>query len=64
MEDHYNYDSFVEEKFERWMRFDDSPRLGAPAPDFLLTPLEGERKKLSDIWKSTSFTVMEFGSFT
>ncbi len=64
MEELYNYDSFVEEKAERWMKFDESPRLGEPAPDFSLTSLEGEQKKLSDIWKSASFTVMEFGSFT
>jgi hypothetical protein len=26
----YNYDEFIPEKFEPWMRFDESPFLGQP----------------------------------
>ena len=37
----YNYDAFVPEKFEPWMRFDESPPLGETAPDFPLTALDG-----------------------
>ncbi len=60
----YNYDEFVDEKFERWMRFDESPRLGSPAPDHTLTTLDGHAVKLSDIRRKNVFTVIEFGSLT
>ena len=60
----YNYDTFVQEKFERWMTFDQSPALGQPAPDFPLTTLEGEVVQLSDIWRGATYTIIEFGSLT
>ena len=60
----YNYDEFVRAKFEPWMRFDESPPLGAPAPDFPLWTLEGEETSLSAIWSQHTYTVVEFGSFT
>ena len=60
----YNYDSFVEEKFERWLRFDESPPLGQPAPDFPLTTLDGETVHLSDVWRRAAYTIIEFGSLT
>lgn len=60
----YNYDEFVDEKFERWMRFDESPPLGEPAPDFPLTTLDGETIHLSDVWRSAAYTIVEFGSLT
>lgn len=61
----YNYDSFVPEKFGPWMRFDQSPPLGAPAPDFPLWRLaDGEQTALSAIWSAHTYTVVEFGSFT
>ncbi len=60
----YNYDSFVPAKFEPWMRFDESPPLGAVAPDFPLWTLEGEGTRLSAICAQHSYTVVEFGSFT
>ena len=60
----YNYDAFVPEKFEPWMRFDESPTLGEPAPDFSLTGLDGTTTRLSNIWTAHVFTVVEFGSFT
>ncbi|RME47190.1 MAG: hypothetical protein D6791_06465 [Chloroflexi bacterium] len=60
----YNYDEFVDEKFERWMRFDESPPLGQPAPDFPLTDLDGRTVHLSEVWHEAAYTVVEFGSLT
>lgn len=60
----YNYEAFVPEKFEPWMRFDQSPPLGQPAPDFLLTRLDGTTTCLSEIWAAHVYTIVEFGSFT
>jgi hypothetical protein len=60
----YNYDEFVPHKFERWMNFDASPRLGAPAPDFPLWQLDGSQTRLSEVWLKNLYTVVEFGSFT
>ncbi len=60
----YNYDSFVPEKFERWMNFDASPPLGRPAPDFPLWQLGGTQTSLSSVWSRHMYTVLEFGSFT
>lgn len=60
----YNYDEFVPEKFGRWMRFDESPAVGQRAPDFPLTHLDGTTARLSDIWASYTYTIVEFGSFT
>lgn len=60
----YNYDSFVPEKFEPWMNFDNSPALGRPAPDFPLWDLEEKETRLSAIWSAHLYTIVEFGSFT
>ncbi len=60
----YNYDSFVPEKFERWMNFDASPTLGRPASDFPLWQLDGTQTSLSSVWSRHAYTVVEFGSFT
>lgn len=60
----YNYDAFVPEKFEPWMRFDESPPLGQPVPDFPLTRLDGTTTHLSEIWSAHLYTIVEFGSFT
>ena len=60
----YNYDSFIEEQFEPWMNFADSPVLGEPAPDFTLTTLDGEEVQLSDFWRKHLYTIIEFGSLT
>jgi hypothetical protein len=60
----YNYDVFIDEKFERWMRFDESPTLGEPAPDFRLTTLDDQMVHLSEIWKQSAYTIVEFGSLT
>lgn len=60
----YNYDEFVPAKFEPWLRFEASPPLGAPGPDFPLTHLDGTPTRLSEIWSSHLYTVVEFGSFT
>lgn len=61
----YNYDEFVPEKFQPWMRFDESPVLGEPAPDFPLVRLDDESTvQLSDIWSNHVYTIVEFGSFT
>ena len=61
----YNYDEFVPEKFEPWMNFAASPRLGQTAPDFPLWRLtDGGETRLSTIWSAFQYTVVEFGSFT
>ena len=60
----YNYDAFVPEKFNPWMRFDESPALWEPAPDFPLWHLDGSQTWLSEVWSNHAFTVVEFGSFT
>jgi hypothetical protein len=60
----YNYDAFVPHKFEPWMNFDASPRLGAPAPDFPLWRLDGSQTSLKEVWSLHNYTVVEFGSFT
>ena len=60
----YNYDSFVPEKFNPWMKFEDSPAVGEQAPDFPLWDLEKNETALSQIWSQNLFTVVEFGSFT
>lgn len=60
----YNYDSFVPEKFEPWMRFHESPPLGQVGPDFPLWGLDGAETRLSAVWSAHAYTVVEFGSFT
>lgn len=60
----YNYDSFTSDNFMPWMRFDKSPVLGEPAPDFPLSTLEEKETSLSEVWGANVFTVVEFGSFT
>ena len=60
----YNYDVFVDEKFERWMRFDESPPLGRPAPDLPLTGLDGDVVHLKALWRKAAYTILEFGSIT
>ena len=62
--DNYNYDEFVPEKFERWMRFDQSPSLGSKVNDFNLWYLEENKTSLVEIFDQSQFTVVEFGSFT
>lgn len=64
LEQRYNYDEFVPANFEPWMRFDESPELGAPAPDFPLWHLDGSETRLSAVWSENDYTVVEFGSFT
>ncbi|RMH17374.1 MAG: hypothetical protein D6696_15880 [Acidobacteria bacterium] len=61
----YNYDEFVPEKFEPWMRFEESPPLGRRAPSFPLWRLDGgERVELRQLWRAYRYLVLEFGSFT
>ena len=60
----YNYDSFVAEKIERWLNFSASPALGLPAPDFELQTLDAETTRLSIVWRSAAYTIIEFGSLT
>ena len=61
----YNYAAFTAENYEPWMRFSESPALGELAPDFPLWKLEDRNEvKLSEIWSSNVYTIVEFGSFT
>lgn len=60
----YNYDSFIPEKFGPWMRFDKSPPVGKPGPDFPLWHLDQTETSLKAVWRENLYTVVEFGSFT
>ena len=60
----YNYAEFTKETALPWLRFDESPPVGAPAPDFPLWDLDGGETRLSEIWLAHAYTVVEFGSFT
>lgn len=60
----YNYDEFIPAKFEPWMNFDSSPKLGEPAPDFSLWDLEQKETSLREIISKNRYTIVEFGSFT
>lgn len=61
----YNYDSFIPENFEPWIRFDVSPPLGSPGPDFPLRNLEDRQEiSLHQFLNKHLFTIVEFGSFT
>lgn len=61
----YNYDKFIPENFEPLMRFDHSPVLGTPAPDFPLWNLDNrEQVSLKQLWSNHLYLVVEFGSFT
>ncbi len=60
----YNYDEFTAQKVFPWLRFEASPALGRPAPDFPLWRLDGRQTTLSEIWSGHTYTVVEFGSFT
>lgn len=60
----YNYDAFIPANFEPWMRFNESPPLGEPAPDFPLWHLDERETTLSAIWSQHAYTIVEFGSFT
>jgi hypothetical protein len=60
----YNYDTFVGEKVEPWLNFEESPPLGQPAPDFPVTTLDGQVVQLSEVWRKAAYTIVEFGSLT
>lgn len=60
----YNYDSFVLEKYERWLNFDSSIPLGKTTPDFTLWDLNEEETTLLTEVNRNSLTFIEFGSFT
>jgi hypothetical protein len=60
----YNYDAFTREKVLRWLRFDESPPLGEPAPDFPLWRLDGRETRLKEVLGQHRYTIVEFGSFT
>ncbi len=60
----YNYDEFTREKVFPWLNFKNSPEVGEKAPDFALWHLDGRETSLNEIWSSSLYTVVEFGSFT
>ena len=60
----YNYDSFVPEKFERWLKFESSLPLGKIIPDFALWDLNEEKTTLLTEVNRNPLTFIEFGSFT
>lgn len=60
----YNYDHFVPENFEPWMRFAESPAVGEPVADFPLWRLDESKTTLHTVLRKHRFTVVEFGSFT
>lgn len=64
----YNYERFdlyVEsgEDVREFGAFPNTLHAGERAPDGVLTILDGERVRLSDLWANTG-VVLEFGSFT
>jgi hypothetical protein len=60
----YNYDSFVPEKYERWLNFEASLPLGKTVPDFMLWDLNEEQTTLLTEVNQHPLTFIEFGSFT
>jgi hypothetical protein len=61
----YNYDAFIPENFMPQMRFDKSPALGKPGPDFPLWKIEDRSEtSLHAVCASNALTVVEFGSLT
>lgn len=62
--DNYNYAVFSAETALPLLRFDKSPPIGEPAPNFPLWELDGNQTSLKEIWASNIYTVVEFGSFT
>ena len=60
----YNYDSFEPDNFMPWMRFEASPALGDPAPDFPLWDLDEQEVNLCSLWSEHLYTIFEFGSYT
>jgi hypothetical protein len=61
---HYNYAEFTRAAVNRILRWDQSPPVGQPAPDFPLWTLGGEETSLCAVWRGHTYTVVEFGSFT
>jgi hypothetical protein len=64
----YNYehfDAYVEsgEDEQEFGAFASAPHAGERAPDGELTVLDGQRVRLSDLWRARG-VVLEFGSFT
>ena len=53
----YNYDEFIDSKFEKLMRFGESLPLGAKVEDYPLVSVEGEEVGLLGICKSNLYTV-------
>jgi hypothetical protein len=60
----YNYDEFTLAKALPWLNFGQSPSLGQKALDFPLWHLDGRVTRLSEMWSSYVYTIVEFGSFT
>jgi hypothetical protein len=60
----YNYDEFIPEKFEPWMRFSSSPRLGSRGPDYPLWRIDETETTLGEVLALHVYTIVEFGSFT
>lgn len=60
----YNYDSFVPEKYERWLNFESSLPLGKTIPDFDLWDLDEKQTTLLAEVNHHPLTFIEFGSFT
>lgn len=60
----YNYDAFTPEKALPRFNFENSPRLGEPAPDIPLRHLDGRQMRLAEIWSVPLYTIVEFGSFS
>ena len=61
----YNYPVFSVGAHERCARFEESPPLGAPGPDFTLWRLEDRGEtSLHEVLAEHLYTIVEFGSFT
>jgi len=60
----YNYDEFVPEKFQPWMRWNEAPAAGTVGPDFPLWELDGTETSFGAVRAKALYTIVEFGSFT
>ena len=60
----YNYDSFIPENFGPWLNFEASPPLGRIVPDFPLWDLDENETSLHAVLSNSTYSIVEFGSFT
>jgi hypothetical protein len=61
----YNYDEFIDTKFEKLMNFGNSIKLGQIPENYsFIDAVSRSAITLKDLCKKNPYTVIEFGSFT